>query len=312
MIRKPIENRKVLDHLDSIAPDAQKIFLLENGTVRGSMLHGTRMINEMRANHNLGILETLALGHAYIGTGLLTSMIKGNDRIGMTIECGGPIKGISTEASADGGVRGYLFNNPIPIESPVESFDLSPFFGPGFLKITKYIEGSKHPFSGQVMMGYGNIAQDLALYFNSSEQIKTLFSISVKFDREGNVTGAGGLFLQELPGADEKILGALEDAVKVMPSIGTYFSEKGRSEDLLDETFKDFSPQIIAEKKILFNCGCSKERFGSFLSSLKGEEKEKILKEGPFPLVTFCHNCGTEYKFSKEEVIELFKYLPQD
>ena len=306
MIIKAIENPKLLDHLNSISPDGTKIFLLGNGTVRGSLLHGTKMINQMRVNHGLGILETLALGHAYIGTGLLTSMIKGNDRIGMMIECGGPIKGISTEASADGGIRGYLLNNPIPIGTPLESFDLSPFFGPGFLKITRYIEGARHPFSGQVMLNYGNIAQDLALYFNTSEQIKTLFSISIKFDREGDAIGAGGLFLQELPGADGGVLGALEDRVKKMPSIGLFFSEKGRVEDLITDTFKDFSPGIIADKQTAFSCSCSKEKFGSFLSSLKGEEKEKIMKEGPFPLVTTCHNCGTDYEFTRDEVMELF------
>lgn len=306
MIIKAIDNPKIIDHLNSVSPDKGKIFLLENGTVRGSLLHGTKMINQMRVNHNLGILETLALGHAYIGTGLLTSMIKGNDRIGMMIECGGPIKGISTEASADGGIRGYLLNNPIPIETPLESFDLSPFFGPGFLNITKYIEGAKQPFSGQVMLNYGNIAQDLALYFHTSEQIKTLFSISIKFDKEGDVIGAGGLFLQELPGADDEVLGALEDRVNQMPSIGLYFSEKGRVDDLISETFKDYSPHIIAGKNVAFTCSCSKEKFGSFLSSLKGEEKEKIMKEGPFPLITTCHNCGTDYEFTRDEVMELF------
>ena len=97
-----------------------------------------------------------------------------------------------------------------------------------------------------------------------------------------------------------------------MPSIGTFFSEKGKAEDLINETFKDFSPKIIAERNIIFSCSCSRERFGSFLSSMNREEKEKILKEGPFPLVTVCHNCGTEYRFSRDEVVELFKYFPQD
>lgn len=307
MIRKPIEKPQLKKHLESISRDTNLVFLLSGGKVRGSLVHGTAMVNGMRANHNLGILETLILGHSYIGAGLLTSMVKGNDRIGLTIECGGPVKGISVEASADGGVRGYLMNNPIPVKSPLESFDMSPFFGPGFLHITKYLESAKHPFSGQVMLKYGNIAQDLASYFQESEQINTLFSISVFFDREGDATGAGGLFLQELPGADEKELESLENSVKHMPSIGKFFSGKGSPEELIMNTFGDYSVEILAERDISFSCSCSKERFGSFLSSMKREEKEKILEEGPFPLLTTCHNCGTDYEFSKEELIELFR-----
>ena len=39
-------------------------FLLADGAVRGVIMNGTRMVNEMRANHDLGILETLVSGSA--------------------------------------------------------------------------------------------------------------------------------------------------------------------------------------------------------------------------------------------------------
>ncbi len=306
MIKETIQNKEVVSHLASIEKDRNLIFLLSGGTIRGSLIHGTRMINEMRANHHLGILETLVLGHAYIGTGLLTAMIKGNDRISMTIECGGPIKGLSVEATADKKIRGYLMVNPIPLSGPLESFDLSPFFGPGFLRITKYLESAKQPFSGQVMLNYGNIPEDLAYYFYTSEQIKTLFSISIQFDRKGEVTGAGGLFIQGLPGADGTELERLEDTVKQFPSLGKYFSNGGNSKELIDTSLKDFSPKNIADTPVSFFCSCTKERFGSFLASMKQEEKTTLLKEGPFPLVTTCQNCNTRYTFSREELEELF------
>lgn len=306
MIKKEIKNKNIKNHLNTITPDSNLIFLMGNGTIRGSLIHGTRMINEMRENHSLGILETLVLGHAYISAGLLTSMIKGNDRISISIECGGPVKGLSVEATAGGDVRGYLQNNPIPISKPLESFDLSPFFGPGFLHVTKYLESAKQPFSGQVMLAYGDLSRDLAYYFLTSEQIKTLFSLSIQFDREGLVVGAGGLFIQELPGANDSVLEELEDTVRKMPSLGAYFAKEGKAEELIPETLKNFSPRIIAEKKIRFNCSCSKELFGSFLSSMKHKEKEEILIHGPFPLITTCYNCNTDYLFSRKELEELF------
>lgn len=48
-------------------------------------------------------------------------------------------------------------------------------------------------------------------------------------------------------------------------------------------TFGDYSVEILAERDISFSCSCSKERFGSFLSSMKREEKEKFLKKDLFP-----------------------------
>ena len=43
-------------------------------------MHGTRMINEMRANHELGILETLVLGRAYLGAYNPFSIIGNEDK----------------------------------------------------------------------------------------------------------------------------------------------------------------------------------------------------------------------------------------
>jgi len=306
MIKQPITDNIINDHLEKIEADRIDVFLLNNSTIRGAMLHGTKMINQMRVNHNLGILETLTLGQSYIGAGLMTSMIKGNDKISFAIECGGPIKGLSVEASASGNIRGYLFANPIPITKPVESFNLSPFFGPGFLSVTKHLESSKQPFTGQVMMQHGRIAKDLANYFLESEQIKTAFGLSVYFDKEGKAVGAGGLFLQALPGAEDTALGSLEETIEEMPSIGKYFAEGGSTRKLVNETFIEFSPEIIGEKSVSFNCDCSKERFTSFIASMKRSDKDEILKNGPFPLVTTCHNCGTDYEFTKEELQAVF------
>ena len=95
--------------------DRLHMFLLAEGTYRGAILHGTKLVNEMRKSHDLGIMETLVLGHAYMGALLMGSSQKGADRIGIKITCEGPIGGLSVEANAYGEVRGYLSNNPIPM-----------------------------------------------------------------------------------------------------------------------------------------------------------------------------------------------------
>jgi molecular chaperone Hsp33 len=66
-------------------------FILADGSIRGAIMNGTRMVNEMRANHELGILETLVLGRAYLGAGLMSADLKSNDRISIKIDCSGPV-----------------------------------------------------------------------------------------------------------------------------------------------------------------------------------------------------------------------------
>jgi len=302
MIRKPIEDLFLKNHLASLPDDCREVFMLQNGTVRAVFAQGTKMINQMRANHNLGILETLVLGHGYLAGGLLASTLKGNDRVQLTIECGGPVKGVYIEAWAVGAVRGYLKQVPIPVEKPLESFDLSPFFGPGFLTVSKLLEGNKQPFTGQIMLKHGSIARDLAEFFLISEQTLTSVSLSIQFDKEGRVVGAGGLFLQRLPGAHDDNLDVVEGICDTMPSMGKYLSEAKTGKQFMEEIFAPAQIEYLGQEPLGFSCPCDRKKFADFLASLPDTEKRGILDDGEFPLVTSCFNCGTDYEFSKEEL----------
>ncbi|MBQ7644993.1 MAG: Hsp33 family molecular chaperone HslO, partial [Spirochaetales bacterium] len=189
MIKKKIEDQELLQHLDGLPEDGRQVSLLADGQIRLTGLGGTTMVNQMRANFNLGLLETYVLGQAYVAAGLMASSVKGNDRIQLNVECGGPIGGIYVESWACGAVRGFIKNNPIPLDKPVESKDISLLYGPGFISVTKLLEGNRTPFTGQTMMQYGDLAKDLALYYNESEQTPTMFSLGLHFDKAGRVIG---------------------------------------------------------------------------------------------------------------------------
>jgi molecular chaperone Hsp33 len=261
----------------------------------------------MRANHDLGILETLILGHAYIAAGLLTAMMKGEDRIAIGLDCTGAARGLSVESSAGGGIRGYLKRNPIPILEPPADLDTSPYIGGGTLSVTKRLQGAKSPWTGQVRLESGTIARDLAHYFLVSEQMPTSFSLSVYFDSSGRATGAAGLFLQVFPGVPADRIRRIEEKVRGLPSLGTHFAYGGNAEQFIRGELGDFGPQIIGRRDVRFECPCSRDRSGAALSSLTGAEARSIRAEGPFPLETVCHNCGSRYTFSREEVGELLR-----
>ena len=294
------------EQLQAGARDRLYNFILADGAIRGVIMNGTRMVNEMRANHELGILETLVLGRAYLGAGLMSADLKSNDRISIKIDCSGPIKGLVVEANAFGEVRGFLKQVPIPIDKPMESFDLSPFFGAGFLSVTKYLEDAKQPFTGQVMLEHGNIAKDLASYYLTSEQVPTAFNLSIKFDQKGQVTGAGGLFLQAMPQADEELAGSMEARVTSLPSLGEVFMEEKDPEALIAEAFEGYSPRILANRRIEFMCHCNPDRVRNLLTLLPIDELKDIRDKGPFPVEINCHYCSTPYQFTREDIAAMY------
>ena len=305
MIKQKPYGKTLKDQLKAGAKDRLHNFLLADGAIRGVIMQGTRMVNEMRANHELGILETLVLGRAYLGAGLMSADLKSIDRISLKIDCSGPIRGLVVEANAFGEVRGYLKQVPIPISQPMENYDLSVFFGAGFLEVTRHLEDAKQPFTGKIILEYGNIAMDLANYYLTSEQIPTAFNLSIKFDTQGTVTGAGGLFLQAMPDAGDDLVADLEQRVNDLPSLGEKFAENQDPESLVQAVFKKHSPRFLANHRIEFMCHCSKKRLQKYLSMLPPEDIRDIRQNGPFPLELRCHLCNTAYEFSKAEIQEI-------
>jgi molecular chaperone Hsp33 len=306
MIKRTLGSETLKERLLASAKDRIHKFVLADDAVRGAILHGTRMVNEMRANHQLGILETLVLGRAYLGAGLMSANLKGSDSVSLKIECSGPIKGLIVEANAFGEVRGFLKTVPIPIDRPMEDFDLSPFFGAGFLSVSRHIADAKRPFTGTIALQYGNIAGDLANYFLKSEQIPTAFNLSIKYDTAGEVTGAGGLFLQTLPGAEDRLAAELEALVIELPSLGEVFSGGQEPEDLIQAVFRKYDPRFLTHQRVEFMCHCSPERLRRVLLMLPVAELKDICENGPFPLEMRCHYCNTVYHFERQEIEKIY------
>lgn len=303
MIKKDIYNKDVKEQFRAAAKDRIYRFFMADRMIKGSIIHATRMVGEMQANHELGPLETLILGQGYIAAGLLSSTLKEkNDRISMNIKCSGPIKGLDVESNVFGEVRGYLKTPYIEVEKPDKIKYLSTLYGAGFLTMTKYLDNAPHPYSGQVALEYGSIAEDLANYFLVSEQLPTGFKLSVYFDDQENMKGAGGIFLQAMPGADaDKVIEA-EKIIQTLNSLGQMFSEGQTPEQIIKQAFSCLDPVILADSRIEFFCRCSKDRMQGYLNALSKEEKKDMMQNGPFPVKVRCHHCNSEYMFSQEEI----------
>lgn len=302
MIKKPVEGVDLKQRLQAAARDRVYRFVMAGGTVRGAVVHAGWMVREMRANHGLGILETLALGHAYMAAVLIAEEGKAVQRTVLQIDCSGPLRGLQVEATATGQVRGFLKTSGVVLDAPPESFDLAPFFGTGTLSVTRHLKDGRRPFTGTVNMAYGTVAKDLAHYYRVSEQTPTAFHLSVQFDPEGRVAGAGGLFVQTLPGADAGTVDRLESLVEALPSLGRHFAEGGDPETLVRETFAELSPKLLGQQRVEFMCHCSEAGTRSLLTVLPAGELESLARNGPFPVEMTCHNCGTSYAIGREEL----------
>ncbi|MCI5607381.1 MAG: Hsp33 family molecular chaperone HslO [Treponema sp.] len=322
MIKAEIKDKELLSHLDSLEADKLRIFTMAEGRVRGAIFHGSRFVNQMRAQHNLGILETYILGQASLCGALSIPMMKDLEHTTIRFEGNGPEKGYSVEADSTGYVRSFLYDEHIPVLKPLENWDLNPFLGAGNLTFSRVHKDDKYPQSSTVEVDGSNIANDFATYFAQSEQLNTAFNSSIQFDKQGRVTGAGAMFLQVMPKTggtaklgeqvdsrdqdteeDEKLLKKVENAFKACPSLGLLYSEKQvDSEDIVIGLFREFKPDIILERDIIYDCPCNEDYYLNYLRTLPKDQIEDIKKNGPDPLEIVCRNCGSVYHIPVDKI----------
>ncbi|NLZ76858.1 MAG: Hsp33 family molecular chaperone HslO [Spirochaetales bacterium] len=305
MLHTPITDCELTRHLASLPEDGREVFVALDATARITSVGATTMINQMQANHGLQPLETYVLGQAYLATALLTSLVEGNDRIQLSIECGGPIGGIYTEGWADGSVRGYLKNNPIPLTKELTSLDLDELYGPGFLTLSRLLEGKKTPFTGQTMLQWGNLAKDLATHFDQSEQTPTHFILSIDFNENARVIGAGALFIQAMPGWNREGLDRLADLADGLPSLGKHIAGGRSVRSFVETHFTGVGLRHLDSTEIRFFCPCTREQYGRYIRHLSESDRADIAEHGPFPFEVVCSNCNTSYRWSRDELLRL-------
>lgn len=282
-------------------------FLADGGRIRGAYVQANLVLKEMAANHGLGVFETFVLGQGYLAALLMASTLKGDDKLNLSVKTEGPAGGFTVDTNAYGEVRGHLDNNPFRVPAEWTEPTMAQILGPGLLQVTRTLEKSRVPMTGSVEYLPGSLALSLAHYYDQSEQIPTAFDLSVPFNREGVLLGAGGLVLQALPGYDPARWEAMARRLYELPSIGENATESHDPAALLSFWFSDFQPQVLASHRVEFFCPCSKAKFGKFLRGLPEKDRHEILTEGPLPLETTCHNCSSRYHFEREELLDLWK-----
>lgn len=326
MIKAQINNKELEEYLEKLPKDDMVVFTMGDGRIRGAVFGGTHFVNTMRAQHNTGILETYILGQASLcGALMIPAKMKGMEHINWRYDVpDSPAKGFNVEADSRGWVRSFLLTDRIPIEKPLENWDMKPFLGgEGYMSIQTVHPDDKFPQTSSVNTT-GNIADDLVFFFDKSEQIKSAVTTSIQMDRQGRVIGAGGIFVQVMPvtggqykgekkkGAevdtsadkdeDEEIIIKLEETFKKAPSLGTWFSQGHTAEELIQELFADLNPVIALHRDIKWECPCSRESFINYMGTLPAEELEDIKAKGE-ELEVKCNNCGSVYRIKPEEII---------
>lgn len=272
------------------------------GQIRAFAATTKELTEKARQIHNTSPVATAALGRLMCAGVMMGVTMKGEkDLTTLSIKGDGPLGGLTVTADSKGGVKGYV-NNPSFV-NPANffgKFDVGGAIGYGTLTVIKDI-GLKEPYSGQVGLMTGEIAEDLTYYFATSEQVPTSVGLGVLMNKENTVRQAGGFIIQLMPFADDEVIDKLEQKINSINSVTTMLDEGMSPEAILEYILGDMDLEITDKTDTYYECNCSKEKVRKAIISIGKKDIMEMINDNK-PIEVNCHFCNTNYEFSVEEL----------
>lgn len=280
--------------------------ITSDGLVMAAFIDSTDIVLEAQRIHKCTPVAIAALGRLLTGASIMGNKLK-EDEASLTVRLGGtgPLGALIAVSDSSGNVRGYVQESGLLFPpDAMGNLDISGAVGKdGQLAVIKdYGEGQ--PWSAQIPLVTGEIAEDLTAYYAISEQIPTVLSLGVHFDRLWHADLAGGLMIQLLPAADEREIVKLEATLKGMPCVTDMMAEGMTAQQILTRALDGFDVEFFDEEDVEYRCNCSMSRVRRALLTLGPDDIRDLAGEDNFAQVE-CHFCDKKYRLSRQELNEL-------
>ncbi|KSU57842.1 heat-shock protein Hsp33 [[Bacillus] enclensis] len=279
--------------------------LAYNGQVRAYAVKSTDTVGEAQRRHDTWPTASAALGRSISAGVMMGAMLKGENKLTIKVEGGGPIGAIIVDSNAKGEVRGYVSNPHVHFDlNEHGKLDVRRAVGTsGTLSVVKDI-GMRDHFSGQVPIVSGELGEDFTYYFVTSEQVPSSVGVGVLVNPDNTILASGGFILQLMPGTDDETITKIEERLSKIPPISKLIEKGLTPEEILEEVLGEGEVKVLETMPVSFQCKCSKDRFANAIISLgENEIQDMIDEEGQAEAK--CHFCNETYMFSGKELEEL-------
>ena len=275
----------------------------QDGLIKVSAVSTRDLTERARQIHRTLPVATAALGRLLAAASMMGNALK-EEAASLTLQIkgGGPLGTLLAVSDHEGCVRGTVDNPAVDLPLREDGkLDVGAAVGNrGTLTVIRDLR-MKEPYVGSVGLLWGEIAEDIALYFVESEQIPTACGLGVLVDRDQSVLAAGGYLVQLLPGAGDEVSERLEASLRAAGPVTELLRADPDPEALLRTALPGLELDVLEKCPISYRCDCSRERMERALISLGREELRDMIEEQGGAELT-CRFCDRVEKFSKEEL----------
>ena len=295
--------------LRATSEDAIYRTMSENQEVSVIAVVGTSLVADAVSRHKTAPTATAALGRTMLAATLLGTFKGDDETTQITFKGDGPIGQIIAISDNTGMVKG-LVGNPAadPPLRPDGKLNVGGAVGRGLLTVSRAHPEWKAPFNGTVQITTGEIAEDIAVYLQESEQVNSAIAVGVSLDRSLEIRSAGGYMVQVLPFASDETVAALEKTISNLPSTTDMIADGCTAREMAERVLGELGtlPETATTSTPRYG-PCDPEelrgRMMRALASMGREEIESIIEEQGQVEVT-CEFCKNQVVFTEEELLQ--------
>ncbi|MDR1276871.1 MAG: Hsp33 family molecular chaperone HslO [Candidatus Accumulibacter sp.] len=278
--------------------DTLRRFLFDDLDIRGAVVRIDGVWRALLAGRNYPGPVARLLGEMCATALLLADNLKQPSRLSIQSRGDGPVSLLVVDCSAARNIRCMAhFGKITATSNPVE------LLGRGQLAISLDQSTLREPYQSIVPLTGKTVAEVFEHYLKQSEQLVSRFFLTA------TPTGVAGLFIQKMPGADERDpdgwtrIDALAATVQPAELLGL------PSEELLGRIFLDETIRVFDEKPVTHDFPKDWDKVRNMLRTLGREDVYATLQKSGV-IVIRDDLANHEYRFDKASVDEIFSNIP--
>ncbi|QOL26585.1 Hsp33 family molecular chaperone HslO [Thalassotalea sp. LPB0316] len=272
-------------------------YLFDNMHARGELVQLEKTYQDIIADHNYPAGVKALLGEMLSATCLLTATLKFEGEITVQLQGDGPVSYLAINGDDQQNMRGVA-----KLAQTTQATGLKALIGKGTMVITIRPKAGE-PYQGIVALEKDTLADCLANYFETSDQIPTSVWLFTDIE-QGKAAGA---LVQLLPDSEDKEqqLADYNHLCQLTQTIKQDEIFSLEAHELLYRLYHQEEVRIFEPQTVKFRCSCSEEKVLTAISQLGQEEIADILAEQG-EITTNCDFCLTTYRFDQSHFAQYF------